>query len=29
MQFTVHFPSTFTQAMMNMEGEKHVRVQAR
>lgn len=29
MGFTVHIPSTFTQAMMNMEGEKHIHVQAR
>lgn len=29
MGFTVHFPSNFTQAMMNREGEKHVRGQAR
>lgn len=29
MGFNVHFPSTLTQAMMNTEGEKHVRVQAR
>lgn len=29
MEFTVHFPSTFTQAMMNVEDEKHIHVQAR
>lgn len=27
--FTVHFPSNFTQAMINTEGETHIHMQAR